>query len=290
MLTPRLVTTERGVVEVAEAGRGPALLVIHGLPGDWRQARTLATDLADSWRVLLPSRPGYGRTPLDTGRTPDEQADALAALLDALAEPVAAVVGISCGGPASRALATRHPARVSALLFMCAMAVERAEVPAALRVLGAVPRLWELAARVETRRRTRLLRDPVDARRHAVRGLTPAERADLDDEAIEDLVTFSRDRLAVATCVAGMRNDFRQFRAGRLAGVAPWPAAAMVPTLVLHGDADTVIPLDHGEQLAAAIPGARLEVLPGAGHGFLLTRRRATADRIRRFLTEEATA
>jgi pimeloyl-ACP methyl ester carboxylesterase len=42
-----------------------------------------------------------------------------------------------------------------------------------------------------------------------------------------------------------------------------------VPTLVLHGDADTVVPLERGEELARLIPGARLVVLPGAGHNYL---------------------
>jgi len=40
-----------------------------------------------------------------------------------------------------------------------------------------------------------------------------------------------------------------------------------IPTLVIHGDCDPVVPLEHGQDTAAIIPGARLEVIPGLGHG-----------------------
>ena len=69
-LTPQRVTTACGQIEVAESGTGPALLVLHGTPGDWQQARLLAAELSDRARVLLVSRPGYGRTPLRSGRRP----------------------------------------------------------------------------------------------------------------------------------------------------------------------------------------------------------------------------
>jgi len=42
------------------------------------------------------------------------------------------------------------------------------------------------------------------------------------------------------------------------------------PVLVVHGDADAVVPVERGPELAAAIPGARLEILEGAGHLFFI--------------------
>jgi pimeloyl-ACP methyl ester carboxylesterase len=290
MLTPRVVDTARGPVEVAEIGTGPALLVLHGMPGDWRQARTLAGDLADAHRVILPSRPGYGRTPLRAGRTPDDQAHLMVALLDGMDASRAAVVGISGGGPSARAFAAQHPGHTSALVLLCAVAPECADVPVAVRMLGGIPGLWAVASRVDRRRRARILSDPVGARRLALADLNAAERAAADEAVVADLVAFGQDRLHVMTQVAGLRNDFRQLEVGRAAGPAPWPGGVQVPTLVMHGDADTVVPVDHARHLAAHIPGARLEVLPGAGHGFLLTRRRPTSERIRRFLAEEAVA
>ena len=66
-LVCNVIRTRRGPVEVAITGdNGPAVLAVHGTPGDWRQARALAADLREDHRVVLPSRPGYGRTPLRT--------------------------------------------------------------------------------------------------------------------------------------------------------------------------------------------------------------------------------
>jgi pimeloyl-ACP methyl ester carboxylesterase len=103
------------------------------------------------------------------------------------------------------------------------------------------------------------------------------------DPAVEaDLLAFAHARRRAMTSVAGLRNDFRWFR--EVTEPAPWPAGHDVPTLVLHGDADDVVPLWHGEHHAATIPGAALEVLPGAGHGFVLSMRRRVSARIAAFL------
>jgi pimeloyl-ACP methyl ester carboxylesterase len=91
---PRVTQTTAGPVELAEAGEGPALLSVHGSGGGWEYALGQAAVFAlNGFRVIAPSRPGYFGTPLATGRTYIEQADALAALLEALAVDRAAVLG-----------------------------------------------------------------------------------------------------------------------------------------------------------------------------------------------------
>ena len=283
-MTPYVVSTARGAVELAEAGSGPTVVIVHGTPGDWRQARSLADDLAPTHHVLLPSRPGYGRTPLSTGRSPGEQAAMIGALLDALAVDRAAVIGISGGGPSSRAFAAHHRGRCSALVLCCAVAEHLVTVPVATRLLGAVPGLWEVGARVAAGRAGRRLRDREAALAQAFAGLGPAELAIAQgDPAVEaDLLAFAHARRRAMTSVAGLRNDFRWFR--EVSAADPWPAGPDVPTLVLHGDADEVVPLSHGEHHRDAIPGARLEVLEGAGHGFVLSMRRQVTPRIASFL------
>jgi pimeloyl-ACP methyl ester carboxylesterase len=283
-VTPRILETASGPVEVAEAGHGHAVLIVHGTPGDWQQARALATDLAVTHRVLLPSRPGYGRTPLPTGRSPREQGAAHAALLDALGIESAAVIGVSGGGPSSRAFAAHWPHRCSALVLCCAVAEHLVTVPVATRLLGAVPAVWEVGARVASVRMARRLRDREAALAQAFAGLGPAEVSiAMGDPLVEaDLLAFASARRRAMTAVAGLRNDFRWFRL--VSEAVPWPANATVPTLVLHGDADEVVPLSHAAYYRDAIPGAVCEVLPGVGHGFVLTLRRQTSARIEAFL------
>jgi pimeloyl-ACP methyl ester carboxylesterase len=60
-----------------------------------------------------------------------------------------------------------------------------------------------------------------------------------------------------------------------------------VPTLVIHGDEDQVVPIEHGRVTASLIPGSRLEILEGEAHGLALVPR--FVDRVVAFLAEPAT-
>lgn len=277
-MIPRVVETARGPVEVAQTGSGPAVLLVHGSPGDWTQAVALARDLAATHRVLLPSRPGYGATPLRTGRTPRQQADAYAALLDAVGIERTAVVGISGGGPSSRALAAHHRDRVTHLALLCAVAEHLITVPRGMRALTGVPLLWDALAPVASRRAQAALRDPASVVAQSVAELGPRERAQVDEVVEADLLEFAGSRARALRSVVGLRNDLRVFHAARQPAV--WPAGPDVPVLVLHGDADTVVPLVHAEHHRDTLPGARLEVLSGVGHAFPLSLRRSVARRL----------
>lgn len=290
-LTGRLVRTRRGDVEVATTGAaGPAVLAVHGTPGDWRQARALATDLAADHRVVLPSRPGYGRTRLRLGHTPREQADMYAALLDALEIDHCVVVGISGGGPSSYEFAVQHPTRCFGLVLCCAVAADLMVPPRGMRVLAAVPGAWRAAAalgRVQLRRR---LADQnatlVDMRR----GLSETERALLDADARMrvDVLAFAADR-AVALRGAGLRNDTRQFLAASRRVAVTGPAIDL-PVHVLHGDADVVVPVAHAKHYAKLIPGATVELLPGHGHALPITTRDRLAEVVRSMAAAPAPA
>jgi pimeloyl-ACP methyl ester carboxylesterase len=95
------------------------------------------------------------------------------------------------------------------------------------------------------------------------------------------MVRFYRSHLDAPPGLAGFRNDLAQVRAGhRLVG------DVTAPTLVLHGDADTVVPVEHGRAYADAIAGSTFEVLAGASHGFLLTRSAGAMPRLVRFIEE----
>jgi pimeloyl-ACP methyl ester carboxylesterase len=280
VLGASLVRTAVGPVEAAVVGAGPVVLLVHGTPGSWRQLAPLADDLVPGHTVVLPSRPGYGATPLAAGRTPDEQADAYAGLLDALAVDRAAVVGVSGGGPSAAAFAARHAGRTSALVLCCPLAVDRFGVPPAMRV-AALPGVGEALTALARRSRRRMLADPAALERRMRAELSPTEAAALDDDQRAAMVRFYRSHLDAPPGLAGFRNDLAQARAGR--GL---PANVLAPTLVLHGDADTVVPVDHGRAYADAIAGSRLEVLADASHGFLLTRPTEVVPGLVRFIEE----
>lgn len=81
----RTTATAKGTVEYARIGEGPVVPGIHGGPGGYDQTIFAFEWLAHAgFSLLAPSRPGYLGTPLSSGKTPDEQADLYAALLDTL--------------------------------------------------------------------------------------------------------------------------------------------------------------------------------------------------------------
>lgn len=110
--------TDHGQVEYDMYGtQGPVVLSIHGGFGGADQGRLFASWLQDDgFRILSPSRPGYMGTPLESGRTYDEQADLLIALLDYLNIDKVALLSYSAGSPLAYSLATRYPDRVWGLV------------------------------------------------------------------------------------------------------------------------------------------------------------------------------
>ncbi|MEV0986073.1 alpha/beta fold hydrolase [Streptomyces sp. NPDC049949] len=209
-------------------------------------------DHRDTGRSLTyePGRPEY------TGA--DLVGDA-ARVLDAYGVPAAHVVGVSAGGALAQRFALGHAARVLSLVLISTTPA----VSGGGRVLP--PPTAEFLRFVSTSRAT-----------------PHADRSDADS-VVECQVDFARllaggrrpfDEAAVRSLV---RRDIRRahdFAAARnqdlLPDGDPSPAplsSIAVPTLVIHGTADPMFPLPHGEALAQEIPGARLLLLQDAGHG-----------------------
>lgn len=122
-LTTAMIDLDAGPVEYRLDRRGSAcVLWCHG--GHMRAGLALGEELVAElgYTVVVPSRPGYGRTPLRTGRSPAAFADAAAELCQRLEiGRLAAVVGTSAGGPTAVTMAARHPRLVQRLLLLSAV-------------------------------------------------------------------------------------------------------------------------------------------------------------------------
>src|SRR5512138_2977387 len=127
-----IAQTSRGPIEYIWMGKGPVLLVCHGTSQDCHSILGFESFIEQGFSLLLPSRPGYGKTPLDTGRSNTQAAEALIALLDALNIPTCSVIAVSGGGPTGIALAANFPERITHLVLMAAVSrpEERIHEPA----------------------------------------------------------------------------------------------------------------------------------------------------------------
>ncbi|MFB8275709.1 alpha/beta fold hydrolase [Nocardia colli] len=139
-LTVRTVATNGIEANVAIAGTGPAVLLLHGFPHTWQLWREVIGPLAQRHRVIAPDLRGLGAST----RAPDGyDAGTLAAdaegLLDALGETSASVVAIDAGAPPAFLLAMRRPERVDRLVLMESLL---GTLPGAETFLAAGPPWW----------------------------------------------------------------------------------------------------------------------------------------------------
>ena len=260
-----VVETARGPVELARRGEPPFVLLLHGGPGGHDQAFPADPLHRAGYGVLAPSRPGYLRTPLATGRTYEEQADAFAALLDSLGIDRVAAYGLSAGGPCAIQFAARHPDRTSALLLACAAtqtyATEISRWTRALFLSGAGTRLQLLLFDRFPRFAVRQLLDQESSLPASDKARLAAEIADAPQKrALARQLASSLTPYDVRA--DGLDNDLVQLAAiGRL----PFERVEC-PALVAHGTADADVSFANAELAASEIPNAELYAMEGGWH------------------------
>lgn len=225
-------------------GSGPLLLLLHGIGSNSRSFRHQMAELSDSWTVVAWDAPGYGRSDDPVGPfTLADLADRAVGLLDELEVEQAHVLGVSMGGVIAQLVYHRHPTRVRSLILADTN-------PGG----GGLPE-------PERSNRVRQRLDALD--KLGPRGMAEARAPVLvRPDAPPDLVAEVTEIMAEvrpagyrAAAIALGRTDLTS-----LIG------AIAVPTLVIHGAQDRVVPLETGRMLASSIPGARLVVIPNAGH------------------------
>ncbi len=231
-------------------GDGPVVLWHHGTPNIGTPPRPLL----DGVRWIAYDRPSYGTSTPHPGRTIGSAARYSAAVADALGIERFAVVGHSGGGSHALACAALLPERVQAVVSAAGLAPFEAPFDwyAGMCASG----LASLTAAARGR---------AAKEKHELSGVeydpefTPSDLAALSSEWgwFGDVVNP-----AVAAGPAGLIDD-------DVAYVTPWgcdPTTITVPTLLLHGEQDRVVPSSHGKWLAATISGAELRLFPDAGH------------------------
>lgn len=260
-----LAETARGPMEYGKEGEAPFVLCVHGGPGGYDQGKLVGAAFADFGTISV-SRPGYLRTPIATGRTFEEQADALTALLDALGIDRVAVYGASAGGPPSIHFAGRHPDRVAALLLTCAVTtVYPVHVPAWARAMI----FSDTGSRVQGWFFDRF---PRAALKQLLAQSSTFDAAGKEAEArriLNDSVHFEFAQALQQTLApygarrAGLENDLVQF--ARIEGPLPLEKIRC-PTLICHGRRDGDVDYEHAETAHRLIPNSRLHTLERGSH------------------------
>lgn len=237
---------EVGGLSVAyeRAGEGRALVLLHGFSHDSRVWRPQLEGLSDQFTVIAWDAPGAGQSVDPPGTFGiDDWADCLAGFLDAARVQRAHILGLSWGGLLAQEFYRRHAARVRSLVLADTYAGWRGSLP------EPIPK-ERLAA---------CLRDaslpPAEFVPRYLPGMfSESPRPEVRDELVRIMSDFHPTGFRLmATALAGA--DTRDLLPN-----------IRVPTLLIWGDADARSPMAVAHQLRDAIPGARLAVIPGAGH------------------------
>jgi len=231
-----------GTVNAAQIGEGTPLFLFHSLLSDRASFDAIAPKLSRSFRLIVPELPGFGRSQAVGGGLA-EIADRMAeAVKDAAEGREVIVLGNGYGGFVALQMAIRYPGIAAKLILADCGAAFSEPGREAFRNMAAASKARGLAAITDVAMR---------------RLFSPEFQADHPD-------------LMAGRRAAFLRTDPEVFRAAcdALAGLDLRPdlGKVKVPVLVLVGEHDEATPPPMSQELAAGLPRARLEIIPGCAH------------------------
>jgi pimeloyl-ACP methyl ester carboxylesterase len=263
-----VVSTQWGAVEYAEQGSGAPVLVVHGIFQNCLSGLFSVRDLSDR-RFIAPSRFGYLGSSMPLDATPAHQADALAALLDALGIDQIDVIGESAGATSALQLALRHPERVKHLAVL----------------VGNLP--GSPTAIVQPSWTKRVNRQFV---MWALRALAPSTMARLVAAVPKGFAMSSDDVRYVNEFIDTLfpmspeGYNFDLFVSN--ADVTNYNLEAItVPTLIIHTKDDQLASHEASQRAAERIPGVRFVSLESGGH-LMLGQTKIIRDELADFFAE----
>lgn len=248
----RFFVTSRGNIEfIFKGNNGPVLLYIHGSPGGCDQN----IEPTQKYRVLTPSRPGYRRTDISVGKTPEQQADSFKALLDTLEIDKVFIMGVSGGGPSSMHFAAKYPEKTLGLILFEAVSFSQDFIKKDEALINSWDyRLFIQLLLMSSFGNDRLAKMMLPNEKNRLRLLEKKENIVLLKKIIWSIWPISIRRL-------GIKNDYKQFTNLNI----PYDKISS-PVLILHGDDDINVDIEHARHANKAINHSSLYILKEADH------------------------
>jgi len=262
-----VVETAKGQVEYVIQGSAPYILFFHGGNGGYDQIFLNDHLISAGFACISFSRPGHLRTPLSTGETFVEQADAAAALLDVLGIDKVAIHGASAGGPIAIQFAARHTDRSLVLLLTSAISTTYPyHFPAwAKGITGSNYGSW-----LSIRFFDKFPRIAINEGLKVASTYSKDKRKCIVSKTMDTPEWFDAFRKFVDSSAPaaprkdGFFNDLKQFDAIEENQL---PLEQInCPTLIVHGMADGDVKFTHAETAHNLIPNSELYAMEGAYH------------------------
>jgi pimeloyl-ACP methyl ester carboxylesterase len=239
-------------IELAYArhGRGQPLVLLHGYPLDHHIWYEIVPLLEQQFDLLLPDLRGFGEsTTVDTPYTIEAYATDIASLLDALGIHKTAIAGHSMGGYVALAFARLFPQRVSSLGLIASQPL--ADSPERKQAR------YESAAEVAEK---------------GIGGIVEAMTPKLSSApTVQAFVRAVMERQTPQACIGALKAMAERPDSTALLASLPYPL------VIVHGEADVLIPIERAREAKQAAPAALLVELPGVGHMPMLEAKEETA-------------
>ena len=235
-------------------GKGTPLVLLHGYPLDHRLWDEVVPLLEDRFEIILPDLRGFGESStVDLFYTMEDYASDIAGLLDHLGIQKAAIVGHSMGGYVALAFARLYPERVTGLGLVSSQHL--ADTPAKREDR------FKTAAEVAEK-------GPASV----VEIMTPKFT---NDPRLQEFARNSMELQQPAAYIGALKAMGERVDSTSLL------ESIIYPVVIVHGDADGLIPIDRAREAKALLENAYYVEIPGAGHIPMLEAKEITAEAIK---------
>jgi pimeloyl-ACP methyl ester carboxylesterase len=236
-------------------GTGAPLVLLHGYPLDHHLWDEVAPLLVDTFDLIIPDLRGFGESStVDSFYTMEDIASDIAALLDHLEIQKAAIVGHSMGGYVALAFARLYPERLSGLGLVSSQVLEDAPDRKEGRYKSAAEVADKGIGSVVAAMTTKFTSDPQ----------------------LQEFARQSMERQQPAAYIGALKAMAERVDS------TPLLSSLEVPVVLVHGDADQLIPIDRAREVKASLPDAYFVEIRGVGHMPMMENPQKTAEALQR--------
>lgn len=235
-------------------GKGTPLVLLHGFPLDHQVWDEIVPLLEGTFDLIIPDLRGFGEsTTVDSFYTLEDYASDIAGLLDHLGIQKAAIAGHSMGGYIALAFVRLFPERV--------------------RGLGLVAS--QVVADTEERKQGRY-NSAAEVAEHGIGSVVEMMTPKFTpDERLQLYARQSMERQQPAAYIAALKAMAERVDS------TPLLSSFNFPVVIVHGDADALVPIDRAREVKTALPQAQLVEINGAGHMPMMEDKEKTAEALR---------
>lgn len=220
-------------------GKGTPLVLLHGFPLDHHIWDEVVPILENTFELIIPDLRGFGEsTTLNTPYTMDDLASDIAGLIDHLGIGKTTIAGHSMGGYVALAFARLYPERVRGLGLVSTQA------------------LADPSDRKEGRHKT-----AADVAENGIGGVVDAmAKKFTSNERLQEFARSMMERQQPAAYIGGLKAMAERF------DTTPLLASMDYPVVIIHGNADALIPIDRSQEIKNAVDHAHFVAIKDTGH------------------------